>query len=110
MRVIAGTLSLAVILTSPAQLLGHEGHKHKVMGTVAALDASHVEIETKDEKKKVSVLVNKETKYLRGKTPATAADIQIGDRIVVTVVEKEHKKIAREILLAPKDKESSPER
>ncbi len=79
------------------------------MGTVAVVDASHVEIDTKDGKK-VSVVLNKETKCLRGKTSATAADIKVGDRIVVTAVEKGHKEIAREILLAPKDKDSFTEK
>ncbi len=108
MRNIVVALSLFVALALPGSLLAHEGHKHKEMGTVVAVDASHVEIETKDAKK-VSVLVNKETKYLRGKTLVTAKDIKVGERIVVTVVEKEGKKIASEILLAPTDEKSAPE-
>ena len=36
-----------------------------------------------------------------GKTPATFADIQVGDRVVLTVVETGDKMTAREVLLAP---------
>ncbi len=104
MKKIAVGLSLVVALALPTQFLAHEGHKHKVMGTVTAVDASHVEIDTKDEKK-VSILVTEDTKYMRGKEPATAADVKVGDRIVVTTIEKEGKKIAQEILLAPARKE-----
>ena len=79
-----------------------------MMGTVTAIDARHVEMDTKDDKK-VSILMNEETKYRKGEKPATAADVKVGARIVVTVVEKEGKKMAQEILLAPTDKEDSPQ-
>lgn len=103
MRIIIVALSSFAVL-APVALLAHEGHKHRVMGVVAAVDAGHVEIETKDAKK-VSVLINKETKCLRGQKPASTTEIRIGERIVVTVVEKGGKQTAREILLAPTDKE-----
>ena len=104
MRKIAVGLSLVVALAFPTQLTAHEGHKHKLMGTVTAVDASHVEIETKDEKK-VSILLTEDTNYMRGKEPASAADLKVGERIVVTTIEKEGKKTAQEILLAPAHKE-----
>ena len=106
-KVVIALISLTVLMMSPIRLLAHEGHAHKVMGTVAAVDASQVEIDTKDGKK-VSVVLNEDTKYLRGKTPVTAADIGIGERIVVTVVEKEGKKMAREILLPSKVEKEKP--
>ncbi len=90
--------------TIPAQLLAHEGHEHKVMGTVAAVDASQIEVETTDGKK-ATILLSKETKYLRGKTSVAAADIKVGGRIVVTVVEKDGKKMAKEVRLAVADKD-----
>ena len=95
---------LFVAATIPAQLLAHEGHEHKVMGTVTAVDASHVEIATTDGEKS-TILLTKETKYLRGKTSVAAADIEVGGRIVVTVVEKDGKKMAKEVRLAVADKE-----
>ncbi len=101
-------LTLFVLLlaaaTIPAQLLAHEGHEHKVMGIVAAVDANQIEVETTDGKK-VTILLGKETKYLRGKTLVTAADIKVGGRIVVTVVEKDGKKMAKEVRLAVADKD-----
>ena len=72
MRKITVGLSLVVALALPTQFLAHEGHKHKMMGTVTAVDASHVEIDTKDEKK-VSILVTEDTKYMRGKPSSPGA-------------------------------------
>ena len=56
-------------LVFPARLVAHEGHEHKVMGTVTTVDAHQVEIEMADGKK-TSVQLTKKTKYLQGKSPA----------------------------------------
>ena len=74
MRRGAVALFTVAVLASSAQLLAHEGHGHKIMGTVAAVETGHVEIDTKDGEK-VSIVVTKETELLRGKTRITAADI-----------------------------------
>jgi hypothetical protein len=80
-------LSAAAILALPGRLLAHEGHVHKVMGTVAVVDAAHIEVDT-TEGKKVSHPLTKDTKYLKGKAPAVAADVKVGARVVLSVVEK----------------------
>ena len=90
---------LFVILAFPARLVAHEDHEHKVMGTVTAVDASHVEIETTDGEQ-TSVQLNEETEYHRGRSPAVAADIKVGDRIALTAVEKDGKPTASEVRLA----------
>lgn len=51
----AVVLSLTLGLAAPT--LAHEGHAHKVVGTVTAVDATHVEVATK-EGKKDSVLLS----------------------------------------------------
>ena len=91
--------------TIPAQLLAHEGHEPEVMGTVTAVDVSRIEVETTDGKK-ATILLSKETKYLRGKSSVAAAEIKVGGRIVVTVVKKDGKKMATVVRLAVADKES----
>ena len=83
-------------------LQAHEGHEHKVMGTVMVVEKAHLEVETSDGEK-VSILLNEETKYLRGKLPATVEDIKVGDRIVVTVAEEGGTQTALEVLLAAKE-------
>jgi len=87
---------LAVLL--PAGLAAHEGHEHKVMGTVTAVDATHLELETQ-EGEALSIRLTDETEYKKGKEPATAADVKVGVRAVVTMVEEEGRQTAKEVLL-----------
>jgi len=85
-RLFATVLALAVLaLGSGARLLAHEGHEHKVMGTVTMAAADHVMLKDKDGKD-VMVKVTKDTKVKA--TPAVkVADIKVGSRVVVTAVE-----------------------
>jgi len=106
MKHLAAALSLLTGLSLLAGPAAHEGHSHKAMGFVKAVDAVHIEIETK-EGKKVSALLDEETKYRRGKAAATAADVKAGERVVLTFVEKEGKKIVQEVLLAPAEGEQA---
>src|SRR3970040_1613711 len=98
MRSIATAAALVVALTLPARLAAHEGHAHKMIGTVTAVDASRLEMETKDGKT-VSVVLTVETQYRRGKTAIKAGDVKAGDRAVVTMTTKEGKMIASEVLV-----------
>ena len=95
---------LFVALVLPAPLVAHEDHEHKVMGTVTNVDASHVELETADGKK-MSAQFDKKTKFLQGKSPATAADIKVGVRIALKLIEKDGQQIAKEVRLAAADDE-----
>jgi hypothetical protein len=83
-------LTLAVALVMPPVLLAHEGHPHKVMGTVTTVHENHVEVKDKDGKISTHVLDAK-TKIRRGKSAASLADIKVGDRVVVTSVETKDK-------------------
>jgi hypothetical protein len=102
MRKVAVAVSLTVLAAFAATLPAHPGHQHKALGTVGAVDASHVEIKTKDGKT-VSVLVNADTKYLKGKTAGAPTDVKIGQRVAVTYVEKDEKYVATEVLLGVTD-------
>ena len=74
-------LVAAVALWLPAAR-AHEGHQHHLMGTVANVDQSTVEIDTTDGKS-VTAALTKTTKVFRGKAPAAVADIKKGARIMV---------------------------
>ena len=89
-RILATALALAVLaLGSGARLLAHEGHEHKVMGTVTMAAADHVMLKDKDGKD-VMVKVTKDTKVKA--TPAVKVqDIKVGSRIVITAVEEKDK-------------------
>ena len=89
-RAFVTILALAVLaLGSGARLLAHEGHEHKVMGTVTMAAADHVMLKDKDGKD-VMVKVTKDTK-VKAKPAVKVEDIKVGSRIVVTAVEEKDK-------------------
>ena len=83
-------LTLAILtLGSRTVLLAHEGHEHKVMGTVTMAAADHVMLKDKDGKD-VTVKVTKDTK-VKAKSTLKVEEIKAGTRIVVTAVEEKDK-------------------
>jgi hypothetical protein len=78
-RNIALALALSLALAGP--LLAHGGYTH-VMGTVTAMDATHVEIKTR-EGKVVSVKLSDATKFIKSGKTAAASDMQVGERVAV---------------------------
>jgi len=99
MRKAAVMMPIVMALMLAGRLLAHEGHEHKVMGTVAAVDASHLELTT-PEGEKVDILLSKETKFFRGKEAATAGDVKPGLRVAVTFEEAGGKKTAHAVRLS----------
>jgi len=100
MKRAAAVLSLAALLGgAPGLLAAHEGHVHKVMGTVVAIEASRIEVDTQDAKKQ-SYALTKETVYRRGKASAAASDVKVGARVVLSVVEEHGTKNVSEVLMA----------
>ncbi len=91
-------LAFVTALAAPALLLAHEGHAHHVMGTVNAMDANRLEVKDTTGKL-VSCQLTADTKYLRGDTPVAAADVKVGERVMVEAVEQAGKRIAREVRL-----------
>ena len=94
---IAG-IALAAVLSIPALGWSHEGHAHKVMGTVSALQGNRVELKT-PEGKTVTVILNEKTKYARGRQKADATAVKVGERIVAEVA-SEKDMIASTVTLA----------
>ena len=89
-RLLATALALAVLaLGSDARLLAHEGHEHKVMGTVTMAAADHVMLKDKDGKD-VMVKVTKDTK-VKAKPAVKVEEIKVGTRVVVTAVDEKDK-------------------
>jgi hypothetical protein len=83
-KVMAG-LALIVALAFPAVGRAHEGHAHKVMGTVTARHDNQVELKTTDGKI-VTVTLNEKTSFARGKQKVESAELKVGVRAVVEVV------------------------
>jgi hypothetical protein len=68
------------------------------LGTVVAVDASHLDVKTRDGKT-LSVQVNAETKYVKAGAAATLADVKVSERVGVTYVEEDEKYVAKEVRL-----------
>ena len=89
-HLLATALTLGVlVLGYGTRPLAHEGHQHKVMGTVTMAAADHVMLKDK-EGKEMTVKVTKDTK-VKAKAPVKVQDIKVGSRVVVTAVEAKDK-------------------
>ena len=66
--------------------LAHEGHPHKVMGTVTSIDQHQIVLKTVAGKT-TSVKISDKTRVVRGATLLKVADIRAGDRAVVTATQ-----------------------
>jgi hypothetical protein len=76
--------SLTVLVLFAATVAwAHEGHLHKVMGTVVAVDAAKLDVKGSDGKT-LSLVVDAATKVVRGTTVIKAVDLKAGERIVAS--------------------------
>lgn len=104
-------LALAMVTMtalSAGTLLAHEGHEHKALGTVAAIDEKEIRVETQDGQTLAFVL-SPETTFKAGDAPAQRADAKVGGRVVVVYEEEDGRKLAQEVLL-PEKSEGGGER
>src|SRR5687768_15148416 len=85
-----------LIVGSHATLQAHEGHPHKVMGTVTMAAVDHVMLKDTGGKD-VTVKVTKETK-IKAKPAVKVEEIKAGTRIVVTAVEGKDKSLTAKII------------
>jgi hypothetical protein len=83
---VALVAALAISRYAPA----HDGHVHKVMGTVATLHENHLDVKATDGKIS-TITVTEKTKILRGTTKVRVGDIKPGERTVVTATETKSK-------------------
>ena len=97
-RRLAIGLALALALTLPAYVRAHEGHAHKVMGTIAAARDNSLEVKTRDGKT-VTIVLNEKTAIVRGKEKLDTAALKAGERVVVDVGNGKEPMTAREVKL-----------
>ena len=90
MRNAFAAMAVVALVAASGLVLAHEGHEHKIMGKVVTIDEKRIEVESTDGKK-VSGVLSADTKYLRDKTPAARADVKVGERVVIVVVEDKDK-------------------
>ena len=92
-------ITVVAVLTSVtlgARVLAHEGHDHKVMGTVTMAAPDHVMLKDTTGKD-VTVKVTKDTKVKA--TPAMKVqDIKSGTRVVITAQEGKDKTMTAQLI------------
>jgi hypothetical protein len=98
-------VALVAALAIPGYALAHEGHLHRVMGTVALRHENHLEVKAADGKMS-AITLNEKTRILRGKAKVNADAIKPGERVVVRGTEAKGKDgkpilVATEIRLGP---------
>ena len=96
-RTLAMALSALLAVAVAGPLFAHGGYTH-VMGTVTAIDATHVEVKTKAGRV-VSVKLTEATKYTKEGAAATAKDVQVGHRVSVEAKPKGEDLEASEVKL-----------
>lgn len=82
--------ALVAALAIPAYARAHEGHAHKVMGTVTTLHENHLEVKATDGKTSM-ITLNEKTKILRGNVKVKVEELKPGERVVVTATETKGK-------------------
>jgi hypothetical protein len=82
-------VALFTLALMSSGVLAHEGHDHKIMGTVTMAAADHVMLEDTDGKE-VTVKVAKDTK-VRSKPALKVEEIKAGTRVVITATQAKDK-------------------
>jgi hypothetical protein len=80
-KLMIGLTLLALTVVVPAVAVAHEGHAHKVMGTVASIDGNHMTVKGTDGKT-VMVMLDAKTRITQGKAKVAASILKVGDRVV----------------------------
>ena len=99
MKKLITVVALSAALLVPAVVRAHEGHVHKALGTVSAIDGQHVTIKTTDGKS-LTVMLDKETTVTRGKSKLDATALKVGERISVDYMEENKMMMAHAIKLS----------
>ena len=64
--------------------LAHDGHIHRIMGTVTARDAKHIEVKTPSGES-LSIAITPKTTATRDKRKVPLSEVQVGKRVVVDI-------------------------
>lgn len=87
-------LATLFVVTAGDALAMH--HVKKVTGTVVVVDTTRIEVEP-DNGVRFAALLDDSTTYLRGEARASRADVKVGDSVLLTVIRKEGKAMAKEV-------------
>ena len=93
------TAAMVTAVLLPAAAWPHEGHPHKLLGTVASVQSPHVEVKGTDGKV-VLIMLDGKTAITRGKAKVDATALKVGERVSVEYMEEKKMNMAKTIKLA----------
>ncbi len=79
---IVAAVAVLGLVAVPGLAVAHQGHTHKVLGTVASLDDPHFDIKGTDGKT-VTIMIDASTVITRGKEKIDAGLLKLGDRVSI---------------------------
>jgi hypothetical protein len=85
MRTRRVAVAAAFTLLLSVAAVAHEGHPHRFLGTLSAVQASQIEVKTTDGKTVVFTLDQK-TVIQQGRAKADVKELKLGERIVVSAL------------------------
>jgi hypothetical protein len=91
-------VAMATVLVFPVVARAHEGHLHKVTGTVASVNGNHVTVKAADGKS-VMIMLDSKTVVSRGKAKLDATAVKVGERVVVEGTEEKEMITAKTVKL-----------
>jgi hypothetical protein len=81
-RATLALIALCTLALASSSVRAHEGHDHKIMGTITMAAADHVMLKDTDGKD-VTVQVTKDTR-VKSKPAMKVEEIKVGTRVVIT--------------------------
>jgi hypothetical protein len=88
--------ALAGCLALPVTPQAHEGHTHKVMGTVSSIQASQVDVKTTTGKM-VTVVLSDKTSVMRGTEKLDASALKVGLRVAIEATQEKSTLMAQTV-------------
>lgn len=77
--------SLALAAAPFTRAFAHEGHDHKLLGTLSEVSADKLVVKAIKGDALSTVAITATTKITRGKKVLAASDLKVGDRVVVNI-------------------------
>jgi hypothetical protein len=87
-----GVALVALTLVVPSVSWAHEGHAHRVMGTISSIEGNQITIKATDGKMAI-VMLDAKTKITQGKNKIDASALKVGERVVAVGPEDKNKMI-----------------
>lgn len=81
----AFVVALALLAAPATSVTAHEGHDHKLLGTITAVSAESIVVKATKDGALSTIALKVTTKITRGQSKMATSDLKVGDRVVVNI-------------------------